>query len=43
MTEKSDMEIIFQLTRENIFSKFLPNEQAQEGMELGITLLMLFS
>ena len=43
MNEKTEMEIIFQLARETIFSKFLPSEQAQEGMELGMILTMLFA
>jgi len=36
------MEIIMQMARENILAKFIPLEQAQEGMELGLILAMLF-
>lgn len=43
MNEKTEMEIIFELAREKIFSKFMPSEQAQEGMELGMLLSMLFA
>ncbi|ACL19879.1 hypothetical protein Dhaf_1837 [Desulfitobacterium hafniense DCB-2] len=42
IVEKSDMEQVMELARETIFSKFLPTEQAQEGMELGMILAMLF-
>lgn len=39
----TDMEILFKMARENIFSQFLDSEEAKDGIELGLTILMFIA
>ena len=39
--KEHEMEVIYNMARENIFSNFLDSEEAIDGIELGITLLIL--
>ncbi|WP_415534714.1 hypothetical protein [Dehalobacter sp. 4CP] len=39
----SDMEMIFKMARERILSQFLNSDQEKDGVELALTLLMLYS
>ncbi|WP_020491082.1 hypothetical protein [Dehalobacter sp. 14DCB1] len=39
----SDMEMIFKMARERILSQFLHSDQEKDGVELALTLLMLYS
>lgn len=36
----NDMELLYKMAREHIFSQFLDSEEAKEGIEMALTILM---